>query len=53
MAGGVVKFFPLKAPVEGGSSKVSSADWIIDMEDLQKVVTPRTRILILVSSALD
>lgn len=53
MAGGVVKFISLKAPAEDDSRNVSSADWILDMEELENVVTVKTRMLILVSSALD
>lgn len=47
MAGGVVRYVPLKPPKNGATKKTSSADWTLEIADLEKTITPKTRMLIL------
>jgi aspartate/methionine/tyrosine aminotransferase len=43
MAGGTCVYVPLRAPSDAGSS----ADWTLDYVELERAITPRTKLLIL------
>ena len=47
MAGGTVRYVPLQPPKDGATKKTAAADWSIDMAALEKVITPKTRMIIL------
>lgn len=47
MAGGVVRYAPLQPPKDGATKNTSAADWIIDMDALEKTINPKTRMIVL------
>lgn len=47
MAGGVIKYIPLHPPPRGDTEVSSAAEWTIDMEELERAITPRTRMIVL------
>lgn len=42
-AGGVPKFVPLRAPAQC----TRASDWYLDLDELQRQITPRTRMIVL------
>ena len=46
MAGGVIKYIPLHPPPRGDTEVSSAAEWTIDMEELERAITPRTRMIV-------
>ena len=46
MAGGVIKYVPLHPPPRGDTEVSSAAEWSIDMEELERAITPRTRMIV-------
>ncbi|KAF4624865.1 hypothetical protein G7Y89_g13301 [Cudoniella acicularis] len=47
MAGGIPKFISLKPPSQATSYSTSAADWVLDLDELERIVTNKTRMLIL------
>lgn len=47
MPGGKIVYVPLHPPKEGATKTSSAADWTIDFEELEKAVTPRTKMLVI------
>lgn len=47
MAGGVVRYVPLRPPARGATETTSSADWKLDMEALAATITGRTKMIII------
>lgn len=47
MAGGIVKYVPIRPPPTGSTSNTSAADWKIDTDELERAITPKTRMMIL------
>jgi len=47
MPGGTVRYVPLQPPTHGATKTSSAADWTIDMAELEKVINPKTRMIVL------
>lgn len=47
MSGGTVRYVPLQPPKDGAIKTTSAADWSIDIAALQKVINPKTRMIVL------
>ncbi|KAL9112088.1 MAG: hypothetical protein Q9187_007827, partial [Circinaria calcarea] len=47
MAGGIVRYVPLQPPRHGAERTSSAADWTIDFTELEKAMTPKTRMIVL------
>lgn len=47
MPSGKVVYVPLHPPKNGVAKTVSSAEWVIDMKQLEAAITPRTKMLVL------
>jgi hypothetical protein len=46
LVGAVTKYVPLHPPRSGGSQKVSSAAWTLDIKELAKAITPKTKMIV-------
>ena len=46
MPGGVVRYVPLQPPAHGAVRTSSAADWTIDFEQLEKAISPKTRMMV-------
>lgn len=46
-AEGTCKFVPLRLNKKDPSKSTSSSDWVLDMQELESVITPKTRMLVL------
>lgn len=46
LAGGQIVRVGMSMPVSGGATSNSTAGWTVDMEELERAVTPRTRMLV-------
>ena len=47
MSGGTVRYVPLTPPKEGANKNTSAAEWSIDMTALEKVISSKTRMIVL------
>ncbi|KAG5968787.1 arylformamidase, partial [Claviceps arundinis] len=47
MAGGKIVHVPLHPPKTGATKTSSAAEWTIDFEDLEKAITPKTKMIVL------
>ncbi|KAI9824556.1 MAG: hypothetical protein M1832_001645 [Thelocarpon impressellum] len=47
MAGGIVKYVPLHPPSNGETETSSAAEWTVDMAELERAITPKTRMIVL------
>ena len=47
MSGGTVRYVPLTPPNDGASKNTSAAEWSIDMTALEKLINPKTRMIVL------
>ncbi|VVT58352.1 uncharacterized protein SAPINGB_P006163 [Magnusiomyces paraingens] len=47
LPGGIVKYVPLHPPVDGSTRVASASDWTIDFEELEKTITPRTKMIVI------
>lgn len=47
MAGGTVRYVPLQPPKDGSIKNTSAGDWIVDMAALEKVISPKTCMIVL------
>ncbi|KAI9759995.1 MAG: hypothetical protein M4579_001932 [Chaenotheca gracillima] len=47
MPGGVIKYVPLHPPKNGATETSSASEWTVDMEELEKAIGPRTRMIVL------
>lgn len=47
MPGGVVRYVPLEPPKDGAVKNTSAADWMVDISALEKVINPKTRMIVL------
>ncbi|KAF4977572.1 hypothetical protein FZEAL_5943 [Fusarium zealandicum] len=47
MAGGKIVYVPLHPPSDGATKNSSAADWTIDFDELEKAVTPRTKMIVI------
>lgn len=46
MAGGKVVYVPLRPPPNAESQTSSAADWTIDMNEVKKAMTERTKMIV-------
>ena len=46
MPGGTVKYVPLQPPERGATEKCSASEWTIDMTQLEKAITPKTKMIV-------
>lgn len=46
MPGGIVRYVPLHPPRDGATKVTSAADWTVDMAELERAVTPKTRMIV-------
>lgn len=46
MPGGVVRYVPLHPPKDGATKVTSAADWTVDMEELERTISPKTRMIV-------
>lgn len=46
MPGGVVRYVPLHPPKDGATKVTSAADWTVDMEELERTINPKTRMIV-------
>lgn len=47
MPGGKIVYVPLHPPATGAVKTSSAADWAIDFEELEKAITPKTKMIVL------
>lgn len=47
MPGGKIVYVPMHPPETGGTKTSSAADWTIDFDELEKAITPRTKMIVL------
>lgn len=47
MPGGKIVYVPLHPPATGAVKTSSAADWTIDFEELEKAITPKTKMIVL------
>ncbi|KAK3320649.1 pyridoxal phosphate-dependent transferase [Cercophora scortea] len=47
MPGGKIVYVPMHPPKEGGVKTLSAAEWSIDFDELERAITPRTKMLVL------
>lgn len=50
MAGGTIKYVPMHPPPKGDTEICSAAEWKLDMEELEKAITAKTRMIVGASS---
>jgi len=46
MAGGTIVPVPMHPPKEGGTKTLSASEWTIDFAELERAVTPRTKMIV-------
>ena len=47
MSGGIVRYVPLQPPKGGSTKNTSAGDWSIDLAALEKLINPKTRMIVL------
>ena len=47
MAGGKVVYVPLHPPARGAVETSSAADWTVDFDELERAMTPRTKMIVI------
>lgn len=47
MAGGKVVYVPLIPPKNGATQKTSASEWKLEIADLEKAITPKTRMIVM------
>ncbi|KAH6885768.1 Aspartate/tyrosine/aromatic aminotransferase [Thelonectria olida] len=47
MPGGKVVYVPLHPPAEGATKTSSAGDWSIDFDELEKAITPRSKMIVI------
>ncbi|CAH0032184.1 unnamed protein product [Clonostachys rhizophaga] len=47
MPGGKVVYVPMHPPATGATKTSSAADWTIDFDELEKAITPKTKMIVL------
>jgi hypothetical protein len=47
MPGGKIVYVPMHPPKQGAVKTSSAADWIIDFAELERAITPRTKMIVL------
>lgn len=47
MPGGKIVYVPMHPPKDGAVKTLSAAEWTIDFDELERAITPRTKMLVL------
>lgn len=47
MPGGKIVYVPMHPPKDGGIKTHSAGEWTIDFDELERAITPRTKMLVL------
>ena len=47
MPGGKIVYVPMHPPKNGAEENTSAADWTVDFEQLERAITPRTKMIVL------
>lgn len=47
MPGGKIVYVPMHPPETGATKTSSAADWTIDFDELERAITPRTKMIVL------
>jgi kynurenine aminotransferase len=47
MPGGKIVYVPMQPPATGATKTSSAADWTIDFDQLEKAITPKTKMIVL------
>lgn len=50
MPGGIIKYVPLHPPADGAERTSSAANWTIDFDELERAFTPKTRMIVSMST---
>lgn len=45
--GGKIRYVPLHPPKDGGERTSSAANWTIDFDELERAITPKTKMIVL------
>lgn len=53
MSGGVIKYVPLQPPKHGAIKTSSAADWTLDVRELEKVFSLKTKMLVRPTHPID
>jgi kynurenine aminotransferase len=46
MPGGIIRYVPLHPPEDGASRTSSAAEWTVDMDELERTINPKTRMIV-------
>lgn len=49
MPGGIVKYVPLQPPKRGATETCSASEWTVDMAQLEKAFSSRTKMIVSLS----
>ena len=44
--GGIVRYVPLRPPADVFARTVDAGEWILDMDEMEKAISPRTKMLV-------
>lgn len=47
MPGGKIVYVPLHPPESGATKTSSAADWTLDIDELERAITPKTKMIVL------
>ncbi len=47
MPGGKIVYVPMHPPKEGAVKTLSASEWTVDFDQLEKAITPRTKMLVI------
>jgi kynurenine aminotransferase len=47
MPGGKIVYVPMHPPKEGAVKTLSAGEWTIDFDELERAITPKTKMLVL------
>lgn len=47
MPGGTIVYVPLHPPQDGATRTSSAAEWTVDFEQLEKAITPKTKMIVI------
>jgi len=47
MPGGKIVYVPMHPPKDGGVKTLSAGEWTIDFDELERAITPKTKMLVL------
>jgi kynurenine aminotransferase len=47
MPGGKIVYVPMHPPKEGAVKTLSAGEWTIDFDELERAITPRTKMIVL------